>query len=84
MERVEIIEKIRTFLLTDVLENKEAELGDDQPLFTAGVIDSYAFAHLSVFLEQEFNVFVQNKGVGIDAFDTLNMMADIVLEDIAG
>lgn len=70
-------EKIRKFLINDLGLNVEA-IGDDEALFTSGLIDSFALIELLSFLESELNYKIDLAELSIDELDTINALAKLV------
>lgn len=70
-------EKIRQFLNNDLGLNVQA-IGDDEALFTSGLIDSFALIELLSFLESELNYKIDLAELGIDELDTINALAKLV------
>lgn len=70
-------EKIRKFLINDLGLNVEA-IGDDEALFTSGLIDSFALIELLSFLESELNYKIDLAELSIDELDTVNALAKLV------
>lgn len=70
-------EKIRKFLTNDLGLNVEA-IGDDEALFTSGLIDSFALIELLSFLESELNYKIDLAELSIDELDTINALAKLV------
>ncbi|MBU0547598.1 MAG: acyl carrier protein [Candidatus Omnitrophica bacterium] len=74
--------KVREFIIKHFLI-KEKELGDNQMLFKEGIIDSFGFVVLLVFLEKEFNIRFNRSEISIENFDTVNHITESVSKKIA-
>jgi acyl carrier protein len=84
IERQEITDRIRSYLLREVLAGAPAsELSDDSPLIGGGILDSVAMIRLVVFLEDEFSISIDGKEVGPSQFDTVGKIADLVASKTA-
>ena len=79
MERSEIKDQLRRFLLQDLMQNPEYPLRDDEPLLTSGLIDSFSVAQIGVFVEVKFGVYIPDTDLTVENIDTLDRMADCVL-----
>jgi len=55
-------------------------LGDDEPLVTGGLIDSFAIAHLGVFIEQRFGVYIPDPELTVENMDTVRRIAVCVVQ----
>lgn len=60
---------LRTFLHDEL--SIEDVFGDDDPLFTSGLLDSVAMMNLIAFLEEKTGSDVRPADVTLDNFDTL-------------
>jgi acyl carrier protein len=69
-------EKLRQFILTEFLPGETAaNLRDDTPLRTSGILDSMATLRLITYVEQECGIEVEAHEAGVENFDRI---ADIV------
>lgn len=66
-----ITEQIKAFLDRD-LGIAVGELDDDTPLFSEGIIDSFALISLVVFVEESFGFRVGALDVNLANFDSLS------------
>lgn len=75
----DVRERIRQYILTAHLPGESAaNLQDDTPLRTSGVLDSMATLALVSFVEKEFNVELEAHETGIESFDTIESIATLV------
>ena len=69
----------------DYLPGESIEnLQDDTPLRTSGVLDSMATLGLVSFVEKEFGIELEAHETGIENFDTVGGIADLVVQKRAG
>lgn len=68
-------EKIREFL-GEYFENQE--LGDDDNIFEAGVVNSLFAMQLVNFVEQEFDITIDNEELDLENFKDINSIASLV------
>jgi acyl carrier protein len=71
------VKKIKSFLSTD-LGIDVSGIGDDSPLFTSGVIDSFALIELLAFLESDLNVEIDIADLDIEKLDTVNSIVKLI------
>ncbi len=83
MDRNEILAKVREFTLRELIKNLAYELGDDEALFSSGMIDSFAMAQIGVFIETEFNLYIPDPDLTVENMDTLNQITDRILQGLA-
>jgi acyl carrier protein len=75
----EVTERIRQFILATYLPGESpANLRDDTPLRTSGVLDSLATLGLVSFVEREFDIELDAHETGIDNFDRISDIAALV------
>jgi len=75
----DVKETLRQFILTTYLPGESAaNLRDDTPLRTSGVLDSLATLGLVSFVEKEFGIELEAHETGIETFDTIEGIAALV------
>jgi acyl carrier protein len=83
MDRNETLQKVRTFTLKELLKNPEYALKNDEPLFSSGLIDSFAMAQVGVFIETEFNLYIPDPELIVENMDTVDQITDQILAGLA-
>jgi acyl carrier protein len=73
-------EKLRTFILTDLIGNPDYPLKDNEGMITGGLIDSFSLARVGLFIEDEFGVFIPDPDLTVAKMDTLNQMVARIME----
>jgi acyl carrier protein len=75
----DIKERLRQFIVTQYLPGESlSNLRDDTPLRTSGVLDSLATLSLVSFVEKEFGIELEAHETGIESFDTVGSIADLI------
>ena len=75
----DVKDKIRNYILREYLPGETAaNLSDDTPLRTSGILDSMATLSLVTFLEDTFGVSIEAHETGIDDFDRIEDIAALV------
>jgi acyl carrier protein len=82
LERQEILNKLKEFVVVDLLKNPEYDLKEDEGLFSTGVIDSMAMAQVGVFIETEFGLYIPDPELTVENMDTIGQMADRVIQGL--
>ena len=78
-ETQNIKEQTRQYILREFLPGESpANLKDDTPLRTSGVLDSMATLQVVTFVEQHFGIEVEAHEAGVENFDSLNNIAAFV------
>ena len=76
---------IRRQILAEYLPGEsESNLRDDTPLRTSGILDSMATLNLVSFLEERFGITIDAHETGIEHFDRIADIADLVARKQAG
>ena len=75
----EIVARLRAFICTELMQHPSYPLMDDEPLMSGGLIDSFSVAHIGVFIEQEWGVYIPDPELTVESMDTLNRIAARVL-----
>jgi acyl carrier protein len=79
MTDVDVKETIRQFILSKYLPGESpANLRDDTPLRTSGVLDSLATLGVVNFIEQTFGIELLAHETGVDSFDRIEDIAALV------
>lgn len=74
-ESTGIKEQLRQYILSEFLPGEfPANLKDDTPLRTSGVLDSIATLKLVTFVENSFGIEVEAHEAGVENFDCISDM----------
>jgi acyl carrier protein len=76
-------EDVRT-VLKDTLRLDTAKIGDADPLFSPGLIDSFALLELITVLESTFNIQISAEKATIENLDTINGISDLLVSISSG
>lgn len=74
----DIIQTLSTYITTQILKQPRRILNPDEPLISTGLIDSFSLVDLSLFVEKQFNVYIDNTELNRDTFDTLAQLANLI------
>jgi acyl carrier protein len=75
MDAHHVMESLREYVRSALIGNPSYQLGDDEPLITGGLIDSFCIAHLAVFIEGTFGVYIPDTELTVENMDTLASIA---------
>lgn len=80
MEGLESIRNnVREFVLRDVLlEESAADLRNDTPLISGGLMDSINVVKLAAYLEMRYAITLSTVDLGIERFNTIDAIAETV------
>lgn len=71
-------DELRTFITKDLMRDPSYNLGDDEPLISGGLIDSFALVELQLFIEQQFGVHIDDTELTTDAIDDINDIVALI------
>ena len=75
----EIRQAVHGYILQQFLPGEDpAELTDQTPLITGGILDSIRTLKLVIFLEDRFNVTVEAHEAGVDNLDSLGQITSLI------
>jgi acyl carrier protein len=66
-----IRDALKDYICAELLRRPSYPLRDDEPLITGGLIDSFCVAHLGVFIETTFGVYIPDVELTVENMDTL-------------
>ena len=69
-----LIERIRD----DILETPDRKLNENTPLISSGLIDSFHLVDVALFVEELFNVRIEDYELNADTFDTVEQLAELI------
>ena len=79
MDEPIIREKLRAYIIRDLIRDDTYPLADDEGIITEGLMDSFALAELGVFVEQQFDVYIPDPELTIEKMNTLDQIVARVL-----
>lgn len=82
MTETEIKEKLKTYICSEIIKDKDYPLKDDEELLTGGLVDSFSLVHIAVFIEQEIGVKIPDTELTIETMDTINDMTKRIFTGI--
>jgi acyl carrier protein len=78
-EAAEVRDGVRAYILREFLPGEDpAELCDDTPLITGGILDSIATLKLVAHLEEEYGIELQAHEADADHLDTVADICELV------
>ncbi len=83
MDRSEVRERLRAFVLNNMIRMPTYDLQDDEPLITGGLVDSFSLALFGVFVQEQFGIFIPDPDLTVENLDTLTQMVERVMRDLA-
>lgn len=74
----EMISTIGKYIATELLNSPDKEIQPDEPLISGGMIDSFSLVDLALFVEETYNVRIDDTELNADTFDTLAQLAALI------
>jgi acyl carrier protein len=74
----EIVQKTGSYIAGSILKQPTRVIAADQKLISSGLIDSFSLVDLALFVEDTFNVHLDDSELNKDTFDTLDQLAALI------
>lgn len=82
MDEKHVREKIREFIVTELIRDEEYDLTDAEGIISGGLMDSFSLAEFGVYVEQEFDIYIPDSDLTVEKMDTLDLMVARVMRDL--
>jgi len=82
MDEQTVREKLRAFIVTELIRDSGYTLTDDEGIISNGLMDSFSLAELGVYVEEEFDVYIPDSDLTVAKMDTLNQMTARVMRGL--
>ncbi len=76
----EIIAKLEEQIAKEILKQPGRKLDPQEALISSGVVDSFSLVDLSLFVEDTWDVIIDDTELNADTFDTLAQLAALIEE----
>ncbi len=73
-------EKLRTFIVNDLMRDPDYPLEDDEPLISGGLIDSFSLIELQLYIQSEFGVRIEDTAMTAETSNTLDLVIGLIEE----
>jgi acyl carrier protein len=80
LDENDVREKLRTFIVTELIRDPSYQLGNDEEIITKGLMDSFALAELGVYVEDQYDVYIPDPDLTVAKMNTLDQMVARVLQ----
>jgi acyl carrier protein len=74
----EILEQLSRYIAVEILKQPKRVISPDDPLLTSGLVDSFHLVDLSLFVEKDFGVRIDDAELNASSFNTLNELAAFI------
>lgn len=73
-----LIDELSSYIAAQILRQPDRKVTLDEPLISSGLIDSFSLVDLSIFIEDEYGVRIDDTELNADTFDSLAELAALV------
>lgn len=74
----EHISKLAAFIAADILKQPKRTIHPNEALISSGLVDSFSLMDLSLFVEGNFGVRIEDTELNAETFDTLEQLAALI------
>ena len=74
----DITTNLAQYVATKILQQPKKVIAPDAPLISSGLIDSFHLVDLSLYVEEQFGVRIDDSELNKETFDTLAQLAQLV------
>ena len=71
-------DQISTFISTEILRDSTRSIALTEPLISSGLVDSFSLVDLALFIEETFDVCIDDTELTVDVFDTIEELAALI------
>ena len=73
-----IITALEEYISAKILKQPGRKIGTDEALISSGMIDSFSLVDLALFVEDKFNVRIDDAELNAQTFNNLNELAALI------
>lgn len=74
----ETIQILSKHIAENILKQPKRQISPDELLLSSGLIDSFHLVDLALYVEDNFNVRIDDSELNAQTFDTLAQLADLI------
>ena len=74
----DIISRLAAYITAEILHQPQRQIGEAEALISSGLIDSFHLIDLSLFVERQFGVRIDDAELNAATFDTLAQLAALI------
>ena len=74
----DLIQKLGEHIAKNILKQPNRLIKPDQLLISSGLIDSFSLVDLALYVEDTFNVHIDDSELNAETFDTLEALASLI------
>jgi acyl carrier protein len=74
----ELIAQLATKIAAEILKQPKRVIKPDEPLISSGLVDSFSLMDLSLLIENNFGVRIEDTELNAETFDSLEQLAKLI------
>lgn len=74
----ELTSQLSSYIAREILKDPKRSIAPDEALLSSGLVDSFSLVDLALFVEDTFDVRIEDTELNVSTFDTLNQLAAII------
>lgn len=74
----EMIQHLAKRIAEDIIKQPGKEITPNEPIISSGLIDSFSLVDLSLMVEDDFDVQIDDTELNAETFDTLEELAALI------
>lgn len=74
----QLSQQLSQYIARDILRQPSRMISASEPLLSSGLIDSFSLVDLALFIEDTFDVHIDNTELNQETFDTLEQLSDLI------
>lgn len=71
-------DQLAAFIANVLLKQPGRQIGPQEPLISSGLVDSFSLVDLSLFVQDNFGVRIDDTELNVDTFDTIDQLVMLV------
>jgi acyl carrier protein len=75
----EITTALADYIAREILSQPERKIGESDKLISSGLIDSLSLVDIALFVEDNYQVTIEDTELNADTFDSLKELESIIL-----
>ena len=76
----EMITELSQYISNQILKQPKKKIGQDEPIISSGIVDSFHLVDLAMYVEEHFGVRLDDAELNADTFDTIAQLTALIQE----
>ena len=79
----DMVTTLAEFIATEILSQPNRKIEETEKLISSGLIDSLSLVDIAIFIEEQFQVLIDDTELNADTFDSLEELENIILSRLS-